>query len=234
MSLKLSSSVVDRIADPACEGLWDHIQYLITSDKSIAEKIGNMMYQMQQMDDDKKKALESLKIPFKMEKIEKVKLIMEYSRTAVDFVVEKVRKYEDKAYVTLEDEKNQIKNEVDSAAASFESQHNSEDIIDVLNNETAEKDKTYAVMGFTFDNLYSLAKEFKDNQAGRLTKMRKMKFINYMAAHGTKNDGHVHVINKACMQFVKLLNRAMDCYSYVNKFLFFTYKEMLRNDLIRE
>jgi len=216
------------------ESLWDHIQYLVTSDKSIAEKIGNMLYQMQQMDEDQKKALESIKIPFKMAKCQEIKKVMAYSESAVDFVMEKTRKYENKAYVSLAEEKDQIKSEVESAASSFESQHNFEDVSYVLRGEEAESDKTYAVMGYTFDNLYGLAKQFKDNQAGRLTRMRKMKFINYMASHGTKEDGHVHVVNKACMRFVKLLNGAMECYSYVNKFLFFTYKELLRNDLIRE
>lgn len=230
---KLSASCSNRYS-VAYESLMDHIQYLITSDRSIAEKIGNMLYQMQKMDEDQKKALESLKIPFKMAKCEEVKKVMSYSASAVDFVMEKTRKYESKSYALLDEERDEIKQEVEAAASSFESQHDFKEIHYIMSGEEAEKDKTYAVMGFTFDNLVSLAKEFKDNQAGRLTRMRKMKFINTVAAHGTKDDGHVHVVNKACWRFVQLLNRAMDCYTYVNKFLFFTYKELLRQKLIHE
>lgn len=231
---RLSTAAADKYNNASCEGLLDHIQYMITSDKSISEKIGNMLYQMQKMDEDDKKKVESISIPFKMAKLDDVKKLMDFSKQAVEFVMEKCRKYESKSYSSIAEERQEMQQEVEAAAAQFEGSHDIKEIHYILSNEEAEKDKTYAVQGYTFDNLYLVAKAFKDAQTGYLTRMRKMKFITTILAHGFTNDGHVKVANTASWKFTKLLNRAMDCYTYVNKFLFFTYKELLRNKLIHE
>jgi len=230
---RLSTSCAEKYSG-SCESLFDHIQYMITSDKSISEKIGNMLYQMGKMDEETKRKVESLNVPFKMAKADDVKKLMDFSKQAVEFVMEKSRKYESMSYSTLADERKQMQDEVESAANQFEGSHDMKEIHYVLSNEESEKDKTYAVLGYTFDNLYMVAKGFKDAQTGYLAKMRKMKFITTILAHGFTKDGHVKVANTASWKFTKLLNKAMDCYTYVNKFLFFTYKELLKNDLIKE
>ena len=70
MALKLESSLIVpamesvQTVEPGEEGLWSNIKdslaYMFTSDSSIAEKIGNMCYWLDKMDEDQQKALESV------------------------------------------------------------------------------------------------------------------------------------------------------------------------------
>ena len=97
MALKLESSLIVpamenvQTVEPGEEGLWsnikDNLAYMFTSDSSIAEKIGNMCYWLDKMDEDQQKALESVHVEFKMQNFVNTQIIMRFSGEAVDFCV---------------------------------------------------------------------------------------------------------------------------------------------------
>ncbi len=101
----------------------------------------------------------------------------------------------------------------------------------MLRNDGLVKNKTYAQLGFTHEHLITVAKEFKDNQSGRLSRLKKMKFISNVVARKPENY-QLKVIHEAAYKFAKLLGTAIDSYKYVDKFLFYTYKELKRQKLV--
>lgn len=232
MPLKLKAECEDRMIVPAEESLWDKIEYLFTSDKSISEKIGNMIYQLGKLEEDDVRALESTHVKFKMQNFATVQKMMSFSGQAVDFVVSNTRKFENKAYALLENEREEIQQEIESAYSSFASSHDVSEMTELLSNSGVVKDKTYAQLGYTHTNLLTVAKEFKDNQSGRLTRMKKMKFISNVVAR-TPSNFQLKVIHEAAFKFAKLMSVAIDTYKYVDKFLFYTYKELCRKEIIK-
>ena len=95
----------------------------------------------------------------------------------------------------------------------------------------AQANKTYATLGYTFNNLYDIAKQFKDAQAGRLSRLKKMKFISTVLGYKPK-DGAIKIVHAASIDMANILNFAMTCYKYVDRFLFTTYREMEKQKLI--
>lgn len=229
---RMQSKALDKIQCGE-ESLMDRIAYMFTSDKSISEKIGDMLYAMSKMDEDEKKALESTHIDFKMQTYSNVQKLMAFSGAAVDFVVSNVKRYEGKSYALLENERDEIRQEIDSACSSFNSSHDRNAINKILDDKALVDDKTYAVLGFHFDNLYSLTKEFKDSQSGRLSRMKKMKFISEVVAV-TPENFQLKVVHQASKSFAKLLDQAIDCYKYVDRFLFYTYRKLEKQGIINK
>lgn len=229
---KVNSLVLSNPAySPAQEGLWDNIVYFFTTDKSISEKIGNMLYQMSKLDEDEKRALESTHIDYKMSSCADLRKVMAFSGQAVDFVVAKCQKYEGKSYALIENDRNEMQEEIESEVSSFKSSHDFSEIGNIVKNIEAQDHKTYATLGYTFNNLYDIAKQFKDAQSGRLARMKKMKFISNVLGHKPK-DGALRICHAASIDMVNLLNFAMTCYKYVDKFLFMTYREMEKQKMI--
>lgn len=229
---KLNSLVLDNPTyDPAQEGLWDNIVYFFTTDKSVATMIGNMLYQMGKMEEDEKRALESTHIDYKMASCSDLRKVMAFSGSAVDFVVSKCQKYEGKSYALLEDDRKQMQEEIESEVSSFKASHDFSAIGGIVKNVNSQANKTYATLGYTFDNLYDVAKQFKDAQSGRLARMKKMKFISNVLGFKPK-DGALRVVHAASIDMANILNFAMTCYKYTDKFLFMTYREMERQKLI--
>ena len=230
--LKLSSLVLDNPEySPAQEGLWDNIVYFFTTDKSICEKIGNMLYTMGKMEEDEKRALESTHIDYKMATCANLKKVMAFSGQAVDFVVSKCSKYEGKSYALLEDDREEMQQEIESEVSSFKASHDIKEVGNIIKNVDAQENKTYATLGYTFNNLYDVAKQFKDSQSGRLARMKKMKFISTVLGYKPK-DGALKMVHAACIDMSNLLNFSMDCYKYIDKFLFMTYREMEKQKMI--
>lgn len=231
MGFKLQAECEGKIAY-AQESLWDKICYMFSSDKSISEKIGDMLYQMGNMDEEQQKALESTKIDYKMQTFQNVQKMMGFSGQAVDFVVANTRKYEGKSYALLENEREEMQQEIDSEYSSFVSSHNRDEIIKMVKNDGVVADKTYAQLGFVHNNLLTVAKEFKDNQSGRLTRMKKMKFISQCLATRPQNF-QMKVVHEASYRFAQLLDTAISSYKYVDRFLYLTYKELERQKIIK-
>ena len=217
--------------NPAQEGLWDNIVYFFTTDKSVATMIGNMLYQMGKMDDDEKRAVESTHIDYKMATCADLRKVLAFSGAAIDFVMAKCQKYEGKSYVLLEEDHQEMQEEIESEVSSFKSSHDISDIGDIVRNVNAQANKTYATLGYTFNNLYDIAKQFKDAQAGRLARMKKMKFISTVLGYKPK-DGAIKLVHAASIDMANILNFAMTCYKYVDRFLFTTYREMEKQKLI--
>ena len=229
--LKLKAAC-DARAEYAQESLMDQIAWIFTSDKSISEKIGNLIYSIQDLDEDGIKALESTHIDFKMQNFQNTQKLMAFSGQAVDYVMNNCKKYEGKSYALLEKDREEIEQEVDSAYSSFTSSHNVDEILKLLKGDMVVADKTYAELGFTHSNLMTLSKEFKDTQAGRLSRMKKMKFISNCVAV-TPSEFQLKVVHEAAHKFAKLLGIAIDSYKYVDKFLFFTYRKLDKQGLIK-
>lgn len=227
---KLRASCEDKI-EYGTESLMDRIAYFFTSDKSVSEKIGNLLYHLEKLDEDQIKALESTHIDFKMQTFANVQKIMSFSNQAVDYVVANTRKYENKSYALLENERDELRQEIDSAYSSFISSHNKDEITGLLSGKGIVADKTYAALGFTHQNLITVAKEFKDNQSGRLPKLKKMKFISNVLAVTPKNF-QLKVIHEASYKFAALLGTAIDSYKYVDRFLFYTYRRLQKQKVI--
>lgn len=229
---KCDSLVLDNPQyNPAQEGSWDNIVYFFTTDKSVATMIGNMLYQMGKMDDDEKRAIESTHIDYKMASCSDLRKIMAFSGSAVDFVMAKCQKYEGKSYALLEDDRRQMQEEIESEVSSFRASYDFAAIGDIVKNVNAQANKTYATLGYTFNNLYDVAKQFKDAQSGRLARMKKMKFISNVLGYKPK-DGALKVVHAASIDMSNVLNFVMTCYKYTDKFLFMTYRELERQKLI--
>ena len=243
MALKLESSLIVpamenvQTVEPGEEGLWSNIKdslaYMFTSDSSIAEKIGNMCYWLDKMDEDQQKALESVHVEFKMQNFVNTQIIMRFSGEAVDFCVKNLSKYESKEYFSNDEERKEITEEMEGICNQFESSHNRNLIAGLMVQPgwTGKGDPTFAQLGFTHDHLMTVAKEFKNDQAGRLGKLRKMKWIADITGVEGKN-GKWEIVNVAARNFGVILKDAIKSYKYVDKFLFFAYREMKRQKII--
>lgn len=243
MALKLESSLIVpamenvQTVEPGEEGLWsnikDSIAYMFTSDSSIAEKIGNMCYWLDKMDEDQQKELESVHVEFKMQNFVNTQIIMRFSGEAVDFCVKNLSKYESKEYFSNDEERKEITEEMEGICNQFESSHNRNLIAGLMIQPgwTGKGDPTFAQLGFTHDHLMTVAKEFKNDQAGRLGKLRKMKWIADITGVEGRN-GKWEIVNVAARNFGVILKDAIKSYKYVDKFLFFAYREMKRQKII--
>lgn len=243
MALKLESSLIVpamenvQTVEPGEEGLWSNIKdslaYMFTSDSSIAEKIGNMCYWLDKMDEDQQKELESVHVEFKMQNFVNTQIIMRFSGEAVDFCVKNLSKYESKEYFSNDEERKEITEEMEWICNQFESSHNRNLIAGLMIQPgwTGKGDPTFAQLGFTHDHLMTVAKEFKNDQAGRLGKLRKMKWIADITGVEGKN-GKWEIVNVAARNFGVILKDAIKSYKYVDKFLFFAYREMKRQKII--
>ena len=243
MALKLESSLIVpamenvQTVEPGEEGLWSNIKdslaYMFTSDSSIAEKIGNMCYWLDKMDEDQQKELESVHVEFKMQNFVNTQIIMRFSGEAVDFCVKNLSKYESKEYFSNDEERKEITEEMEGICNQFESSHNRNLIAGLMIQPgwTGKGDPTFAQLGFTHDHLMTVAKEFKNDQAGRIGKLRKMKWIADITGVEGKN-GKWEIVNVAARNFGVILKDAIKSYKYVDKFLFFAYREMKRQKII--
>lgn len=244
MALKLESSLVvpavesvQQNVEPGEEGLWSNIKdsltYMFTSDSSVAEKIGNMCYWLGKMDEDQQKAMESVQVGFKMQNYVNTQIIMRFSGEAVDFCVKNLAKYESKGYFSNDEERKEISDEMEGVCSQFEASHNRNLIAGLIVQPgwTGKGDPTFAQLGFTHEHLETLAKEFKNDQAGRLSKLRKMKWVADITGVEGKN-GKWEIVNMAARNFGIILKDAIKSYKYVDKFLYFTYQEMKRQKII--
>ena len=244
MSLKLISPVcesltveVPREAEVSEEGLWsfitDSISYIFTSDSSVAEKLGNMCYWLDKMDEDQIKAFEATKVDRKTQTYQNMETIMRFSGEAVDFCIRNLGKYEGKGYALNDDQRKEINEEMEGVCQQFESSHNRNEIAGMIESEGAPgvKEPTYATLGFTHEHIQTLAKQFKNDQAGRLNKLRKMKFIATVTGV-TPKGGKWEIVNLAARNFGVILKDAIKSYKYVDKFLYCTYQEMRRQKII--
>lgn len=213
------------------EGLMDKIAYFFTSDKSISEKIGNMLFQLGKMDEDDRKKIDALHIDYKMQSYDNTRKILSFSGEAVDFVVSHTAKFESKSYVVMENERDAIRDEINSMVTSFNASHDREAILKLMKTGPDVADRTYSALGFHFNNLYAVANEFKTSQSGRLSRMKKMKFIANVVARKPEH-GTIAVIHSASIGLANIIDEAMECYKYVDKFLFYTYRILEKQGLI--
>lgn len=223
--------------DISQESIWtrisDSIAYFFTSNSSVAEKIGNMCYWLEHMDEDQVEALEASKVDGNVQTYNNMNTIMQFSAAAVDFCVKNLVKYESKSYVLNDKERKDIDEEMESTCNEFESSHNRDTIAGYIDSKPKDvgDDPTLARLGFTHPKLTGLAKQFKNDQAGRLSKVRKLKFISNMTAYNPE-QGKIKVANLAARNFGVILKDAMKSYTYVDKFLFRVYREMKRQKII--
>lgn len=233
LKLDISEEALMSCTDfSSMEGLMDRIAYFFTSDKSISEKIGNMLHLMSKMDEDTKKQIEALHIDYKMQSYENTKKILNFSGEAVDFVVSHTSKFESKSYAVMEDERNAIRAEIESMVSSFNASHDREAILKLMKTGPDLKERTYAALGFNFGNLFGVANEFKNSQSGRLSRMRKMKFIANVVARKPEH-GTIAIIHSASIGLANIIDEAMACYKYVDKFLFYTYRLLEKQKIIK-
>ena len=245
MAIKLSSSLEPAVESvqtptivPAEESIWtnitDGLAYMLTSDSSCAEKLGNMLYWMDKMDEDQIKELEATTVGFTMQNYTNTETIMRFSGDAVDFCVKNLSKYESKGYAVMDDERKEIDQEMEGVCAQFEASHNRNLIAGLIQKQgyNGKGDPTMANLGFTHEHLTTLAKQFKNDQAGRLAKLKKMKFISLVTGYKCEG-GKWNLVNVAAKNFGVILKDAIKSYKYVDKFLFFTYRELKRRDIIK-
>lgn len=219
---------------PGEENIFDKLVYMFTSDKSVSEKIGNMIYQMGKLDSDQRKAFESLPLNKIVQKYEVLKRLMSYSARAVDFVETNIKKYENMSYNLLDSDRKKIQDEIGSEVDSFEQENNAQGIKKLMSDEPdVKKETTYAEAGYTYDNFMALAKEFKDAQTGKLAKLRKMRIISYCTATEIK-DWKIRVVHNATYRFNDLLGVGIEVYKYCDSFLFYTYRKLVKEGLITE
>lgn len=219
--------------EPAQEGILDSLAYMFTSDKAIAEKLGNMIHQLEKIGSDDQKAFESLPIGRKIQKFENLKRLMGYSAKAIDFVETNIKKYESMSYGVMDSDRKKIQDEIDQVVGDFENDNQAKEMHKLMSDVEDKEDATYAQLGYTFSNFMEIAKEFKDSQSGRLAKLRKMRIITYTAATEIK-DWKIRVVHDATYRFNDLLGTGITVYKYVDKFLFYTYRKLLHENIITE
>lgn len=245
MAIKLIVPAMDGLVDSlstanisaAVESIWtrisDSIAYMFTSDSSMSEKIGNMCYWLEHMDEDQIEAIDNSKIDGKYQTYNNMNSIMQFSAAAVDFCVQNLPKYERKEYALNDAHRKAIEEEMESSCSTFEASHNRNVIAGFMdkNPDNVGEDPTLARLGFTHSKLTDFAKRFKNDQSGRLSKVRKLKFVSNITAYNPEG-GKIKLVNVAARNFGVILNDAMKAYSYVDKFLFRVYREMKRQKII--
>lgn len=224
--------------DPAMEGFWqtikDKVAYMFTKDEHVSEKIGNMIYWLNHMDSDQIRELESTPIDRKFQTYDNMKKIMAFSAEAVDFCLKNLVRYEGTSYVISDEARKKISDEMEGVCNQFEASHDRNEIAAIIEGQGATKGQktvTLISIGFTKNHIEEIAKTYKAEQAGRLSKLNKMKFIANMTGHEVKNT-ELTVAHMAARNFGVILKDAVRSYKFVNEFLFYMYRLMQRQKII--
>lgn len=232
----------------ANEGFWRRLTYNFTSDFKCAAKIDELISKLGSMTPYQENELKSKEIDFRMQPADQIDGLIKFSEAAITWVVhecENLKNNADKWWLGSK-VKDQFRSWAKSEAKKFYAKWNINDAANLSAGRTVSghkvaKKKTYAELGYSKNTILSIAKKFKASASGHLKEVKKVRSIIEHVGTDThvgamilaNGDGSIspgitieQTISALVVPILNILNVAIDCYKFVDYFLYYTYKEV--------